>query len=286
MVDLFLGRTNALRWGWRAFFFYVVTSFTYGMLVWALHHVGGLAAMPEIAYVLSLFAVLLSASWLFVTLEGRSLRSLGLHLGRAWAVDFAKGACLGAAIIALSAGGAFAWGGFHLVRTGFSGLSTLGAGALVYLVPALNEELAFRGYIFQRLERSLGPWPSLLVMALLFGAAHLGNPGLTDSTRILAMVNIVLAGCLLGLAYLRTRSLGLSMGLHLGWNWAQGAVFGFDVSGTPVRGFLLPVLHRRPDWITGGSFGLEGSVLCTIVCLAACMLLLCLHPAGKDNSFN
>ena len=276
MIDLFLGRTNSLRWGWRAFFFYVVVSFTYALLAWALHNAGG--RVPEAAYTLGLFAVLLLASWLFLALEARPLVSLGLRLGPAWVRDFAKGLAGGAGIIALSAAGVFAWGGFHLVRTPGSGIATLGLGALVYLVPALNEELAFRGYIFQRLEKSLGPWACLGVMALLFAAAHLGNPGMTGSTRVLALLNIVMAG-ILGLAYQRTRSLALPMGLHLGWNWAQGALFGFDVSGTSARGFFLPVLHPSPGWVTGGAFGLEGSIVCTVVCAGGCLLLLRLRPA-------
>jgi hypothetical protein len=83
-----------------------------------------------------------------------------------------------------------------------------------------------------------------------------------------------LAAILLGLCYLRTRSLALPIGLHLGWNWAQGSLLGFGVSGTTeVQGLWRPVFHGRPEWLTGGAFGLEASLPCALVCGLAIFLL-------------
>lgn len=266
MGDLFLGREGALRSGWRAFLFYLSASAAYGVFLWAF------PGLPRTVTPLGLFAVLFAASWLFLAVEGRPLASLGLRLGFRWALDFAKGLLggvsiiLGTALILLAAG-------LRLSRNLDGGWGPLALGALLYLVPALNEELAFRGYLFQRLENGMGTAPALLAMSVLFAAAHLDNPGMTGATGCVAFLNIFLAGLILGLAYLRTRSLALPMGIHLGWNWAQGALLGFGVSGTAAQGFWVPRLLSRPEWLTGGTFGLEGSIPCTFVCLiAACAM--------------
>jgi hypothetical protein len=108
-----------------------------------------------------------------------------------------------------------------------------------------------------------------LVFAALFALMHWGNPGMHGATKAWATVNIALAAILLGFCYLRTRSLALPIGVHLGWNWAQGSLLGFGVSGTTdIKGAWTPVFHGKPEWLTGGAFGLEASVLCTLVCAA------------------
>jgi len=108
---------------------------------------------------------------------------------------------------------------------------------------------------------------------ILFAAAHGRNPGLGGPGAWLSLLNLFLAGLLLGLAYVRTRSLALSMGLHLAWNWTQGTLLGFQVSGTASQGLFRPVLQGRPDWLTGGAFGLEGSLPCAVLCAGFCLLL-------------
>ena len=138
------------------------------------------------------------------------------------------------------------------------------------MLAPLAEELLFRGYLFQRLESGLGAGPALGLLGLLFAALHWGNPGMAGLTRAWASLNIALAGILLGLCYLRTRSLALPIGLHLGWNWTQGSLLGFGVSGIHHPGWWTPVWHGRPAWVVGGSFGLEASLICTVVCAAAC----------------
>jgi len=280
-MSLFLGRSGSLRCGWRALAFYLAVSAGYGFLLWALHGVPG---VPRAAYPAGLCAVLLLASWLFLTLEARPLRSLGLRLGAAWARDYGKGLLAGMAVILLTAALLFLLGGFHLARNPASGAGTLASGAVLYLVPAVNEELGFRGYLFQRLEWGLGTWGGLALLSLLFATAHLGNPGQAGALRLLAFVNIFLAGVLLGLAYLGTRSLALPMGLHLGWNWTQGTLLGFGVSGTSATGLFSPTLWNLPPWLTGGAFGLEGSLACTLVCGLACLLMARIFPVTHSFS--
>ncbi|WP_316413606.1 CPBP family intramembrane glutamic endopeptidase [Mesoterricola silvestris] len=242
--------------------FYLATAGAYRLVL-------GLA--PAVPPSVGLCATLLAVSALFLALEDRSLPSLGLRPGAAWARDFALGAAGGCGIILLSALLAYAAGGFHLVRG--AGAGALAPGAAFYFLPAFSEELAFRGYLFQRVEWGLGTLGALLLLSVLFSIAHFSNPGMAGPTAVFAAVNIFLAGVVLGLAYLGTRSLALPFGLHLGWNWCQGSLLGFGVSGTEAVGCFAPVPHARAAWLTGGAFGLEGGLACTLVCLLACYIL-------------
>jgi len=135
------------------------------------------------------------------------------------------------------------------------------------------EELLFRGFVFQRLVDGIGAPPALVLMGALFAVAHWGNPGMEDSTELVASIDTALGGILLGLAYLRTGSLALPIGIHFGWNWMQGSLLGFDVSGFQQAGWLLPQLLDKPQWLNGGAFGPEASVFSVLVDAMAVLLL-------------
>jgi membrane protease YdiL (CAAX protease family) len=152
-------------------------------------------------------------------------------------------------------------------------LSSLAVGAWLFLWVAVLEELLFRGFVFQRLIDGIGATAALLVMGVLFAAAHWGNPGMDSSTIAVATVDTVLGAVLLGLAYLRTGSLALPIGIHFGWNWAQGSLLGFDVSGFDQSGWLLPHLLAKPQWMTGGAFGPEASIFAVVMDATAVLLL-------------
>lgn len=217
----------------------------------------------------------LGASAVCLRLERRPLASIGLRFDRRWLGEFALGTVGGIALLVAVALAIRATGAFHWERNAAWGGGQLLRGAWIYLWAATFEELVFRGYPFQRLlQGGLGPNLTLALFAVLFGVAHLGNPGLIGAAKIWATLNIALAAVLLGLAWLRTGSLALPIGIHLGWNWCQGELLGFQVSGTGAGGFLKPLLHPgRPDWLHGGAFGLEGTLVCAVACTAACLLL-------------
>jgi membrane protease YdiL (CAAX protease family) len=131
----------------------------------------------------------------------------------------------------------------------------------VMLSVVIAEELLFRGFIFQRLIESLGTWPAQLLMGALFLLTHLGNPGMSGTVKIFASINIFIASILFGLAYIKTRSLAMPIGLHFMANFIQGNILGFGVSGEKQNSLLLPASDNAPTWITGGTFGLEASVV-------------------------
>ncbi|HEY5971676.1 MAG TPA: type II CAAX endopeptidase family protein [Pseudoxanthomonas sp.] len=141
---------------------------------------------------------------------------------------------------------------------------------LTAVVPGITEEIVSRGILFRLTEEGLGTWVALLVSALFFGFAHITNPGATAWSSIAISIE---AGLLFGLLYHVTRSLWWCIGLHAGWNFMQGAVFGIPVSGIEVDGLLESRL-QGPDWLDGGGFGAEASVLTVLTCSVISLLLV------------
>lgn len=141
------------------------------------------------------------------------------------------------------------------------------------LVAAVAEELAFRGVLFRLAEDVLGTWAALALSALVFGLSHLGNP---DATLWGAVAIALEAGLLFAALYAVTRSLWWTMGLHFAWNVVQGPVYGSVVSGSGGASGYLRAQFTGPAWLTGGSFGIEGSVLTVVLLTALAVWLLVL----------
>jgi len=278
MLELVPGRENRLGAGWKILAFLIALGLANGLAFFLLEKLLGLGRLVhgpagEPIPVL----LLLGVSWAALRLEGRPLASLGLRLDFRWVRELAFGILAGFLLILASALLLRIEGGFIWTRGPAAWRAMLGGGWM-FLFVAIGEEMTFRGYPFQRLVEGLGPWGAQGLFAALFALIHWGNPGIQSAGPALKAVttlNIALAAILLGLAYLRTRSLALPIGIHWAWNWTQGNLLGFSVSGTglPVAPFK-PLLKARPDWITGGPVGLEGSAACTLVCLACIGLLL------------
>jgi uncharacterized protein len=130
----------------------------------------------------------------------------------------------------------------------------------IFIAVALAEELVFRGYVLNNLMQSIKPQAALLLSAIIFAVAHSLNPDF----NLTAFLNILLAGLLLGLNYIFTRNLWFGILLHFSWNFVQGSVLGFKVSGLELPS-LLQQNMRGSVLLTGGEFGLEASWLTAIV---------------------
>lgn len=217
------------------------------------------------------FGVLLS-SWLCLRLEREPLSSLGILPVRRSARDFGLGLLGGAALVGAVAAVVFALDGFHLERAVGNGAAAIVNVSWFMLGVALFEEMLFHGYAFQRAIRGMGPRWAQFVFAVVFCLAHALNPGMDRGARTVALTATFLAGWMLGLCYLRTGGLALPVGVHLGWNGFLG-LLGFGVSGGEFKGTWRPVFHDRPEWLTGGSYGLEASVV-TILVLGLFILAL------------
>jgi membrane protease YdiL (CAAX protease family) len=148
----------------------------------------------------------------------------------------------------------------------------------VSILAAVGEELAMRGGLFRLLEESFGTTIALVASAIVFGLLHALNPGATVvSTAAIALE----AGVLLGAAYALTRNLWFPIGLHLGWNFTEGGIFGVSVSGGPAARGIFSVSLTGRTLLTGGRFGPEASIIATLLCLAVAAVLLVLGVRGR-----
>ena len=144
-------------------------------------------------------------------------------------------------------------------------------GIALTLGTGFYEELWFRGAIFRLTEEWFGSWIAIIVSSLVFGFAHLSTEGATvmDVTFI-----SIEAGLLLAAAYMLTRRLWLCIGFHAAWNFTQGSVFSGAVSGTQEPTGLIKTTMHGPELITGGSFGMEASVVALVLLTTTGIVML------------
>lgn len=138
---------------------------------------------------------------------------------------------------------------------------------------SIFEELLFRGVLFRITEEALGSWFALAISSLLFGFMHLLNPQGTLQGAIFITIE---AGVLLAAAYMVTRRLWMSIGFHFSWNYTQEGIFSGIVSGGESDPGLIKPVIEGPDWLTGGSFGLESSFIAFLLCTTTGVVLLLL----------
>ena len=210
---------------------------------------------------------LITVSVFRIFIDRRSLASLGLKpdgYGQESAIGFFLGpALLGLLSLMLMFTGHLQW--VDITPDATTLFISLGMVVLI----AFSEELVFRGYVLSNLLESFtNKWIALLLSALCFAIFHFSGPGI----NALAFTNLFLAGILLGINYIYTRNLWFSIFLHLSWNFFQGPLLGSHVSGLSMPTLLQA--EMKGDWlITGGDFGLEGSVLNTALSLIAILVL-------------
>jgi membrane protease YdiL (CAAX protease family) len=229
----------------------------------------------RIAAILAACGLLLAVYVLVVRLfERRRAEELAAGAGAPQAIG---GAILGfvlfcAVYAILMAMGVAHWGGVL-------GVSAVAPPLLAALLAGVGEELAVRGGFFRILEDSMGSLVALVASAILFGLLHAMNKGATPiSTAAIALE----AGLLLAAAYMWTRNLWLPIGLHFGWNFTEGGVFGAAVSGGASKGGVVKATLSGDPLLTGGAFGPEASVVAVGVSLAVTVVMLVLAArAGR-----
>jgi membrane protease YdiL (CAAX protease family) len=156
---------------------------------------------------------------------------------------------------------------------GINSLQVLLIPFLLSMFSGVFEEILLRGILFRIIEEGLGTWLALAISAVIFGLLHLANE---NATLTGAVAIILEAGILLAAAYTLTRRLWLAIGIHFAWNFMQGGIFGIVISGNePMPGLLRSSLIG-PEWLTGGAFGAEASVVAVVLCLLAGIYLLVL----------
>lgn len=277
MRKVFINQFGRLRSGWRLLIFagafialiFIFTTLLQIVLLVIEPH--GSSSVVQFSAALVFRAGLLSAALgagyiCARSLEGLPWRSLGLTLHRGWFRDLLFGFAIGFGSLTLAVAIASRGLNFSVGATGWSSIvkSMIGSVVILFLA-ALAEEATFRGYGLQTLTRAKLAWLGVLLTSVPFGLVHLSNPNVVPG---ITFANTALAGIWLAVAYLRTRSLWLPLGIHWSWNWALGWFFGLPVSGINlVSNPLLQGRDQGPRWLTGGSYGIEGGVACTIALL-------------------
>ena len=285
---LFLNDAGRLRSGLRLALFvlvYLVLLFLISTIVRVVY-AGGIYLLPnlkagfyieDLAYRLIILTTSLGAGYFCARLiEGLPWRSLGLSFHTRWFKHLLLGTGIGIASLALATAIVTAGGG---LRFAFSSLElfplvamTLVFSGVVFVVAALAEEALFRGYPLQTLTRAQLAVLGVLLTSVPFAAIHLQNPNVAKG---FTFVNTALAGVWLAVAYLRTRSLWFPLGVHWSWNWALGSLFGLPVSGITrlAPNPLLQATDLGPVWLTGGSYGIEGGLACTIALVISTLFI-------------
>jgi membrane protease YdiL (CAAX protease family) len=246
---------------------FIVLNRSISALVHALMQ--GMARTPMTSALIYLAVFLLPVIFTYVFLvrivERRRPEELAL---RRWPGALG-GLLAGALLFSTVVGVLWLLGSYHV--TGFNPRADWLPTLLVAGIGAgVGEEILFRGVLFRIVEEGLGTWTALLVSALFFGFAHASNPGATAWSSAAIAIE---AGLLFGLLYHLTRSLPVCMGLHAAWNFCQGTVYGIPVSGMKADGWLIST-RTGPDWLSGGTFGAEASVVALGLCSLCSFMLL------------
>lgn len=219
-------------------------------------------------------------------LDHRPFADFGLRFGAGWWIDFAFGLLLGALLIAgifaveVIAGWVTIVGTFRTADPGEHFALAIVLPIVLFVSVGIYEEMLSRGYLLLNLAEGLnfpvvGPRGAVLLAWLLssvvFGLAHANNPNAT----FLSSIGLVLAGIFLGLGYVLTGELAIPIGLHITWNFFQGNVFGFPVSGGDFSTTtFIATAQRGPDLWTGGPFGPEGGLVGLLATLIGSLLIV------------
>lgn len=288
LKQVFINSVGRLRSGWRflifillflifAILFSIVAKLISGLTIRFAPSRGVAHYVENVILRLGLLLAALGAGFICTRwLEGLPWRALGLSLHARWWRDFVVGSIIGVASLAMAAGIAAAGGGLTFTVSGRALLlqvgQTLVFSALLFILAALAEEALFRGYPLQTLTRANLAWLAVFLTSVPFAAVHLRNPNVAAG---FTFINTALAGVWLAMAYLRTRSLWFPLGVHWAWNWALGSLFGLPVSGITDLA-PNPLFHGNdlgPAWLTGGSYGIEGGLACTVTLIVSTIFI-------------
>jgi len=270
-----------LRAGWRILLFIIITIFIVKLLEFTIDNLfGGLPEDKTLRFFFSILVAAIAGTTAVIIarryLDKKTMLSFGLKLDNFAIKDWLYGFLLSF----LMAGSVFLlllWFGlleFESINPDIFKLKFIGNFLLMFvafcLLTAWWEELVFRGYLLQNMISGMGKNWAVIISCILYGAVHATNP----NAGIISSSIIVLFGFMRLYGYLRTSQLWLSMGMHAGWNFFQGPVFGFSTSGYETETILMHKLNGS-DWLTGGKFGPEGSVFTVLIVLLAILSMYC-----------
>lgn len=262
MQGIFRNEHGAVRNGWKVAGFFVLSVIMVmvlmGLYVLVATESDGDYMLPE-AWVT--FGAVLLATLACVMAEGRTMASIGFALDRRALRLFGQGLAIGAALVLATLLLVWLLGGVHLERADIVNPAAIIGTGLTMLGAVLFEEALFRGYGLRRTADGLGRGWALAVFALIFVVAHPMDRAMSQAAVLNAAANLMFASLLLGACYLKSGSIALPAGLHLGWNWTT-QLLGFSITGSHEGDSLWrPVFDSSNEWLTGGDYGLTASAV-------------------------
>lgn len=285
---IFFSQQDGLRSGWSLLLY---TAF--GFMIWyplaiVVVLVGGFregsyspqsVALGELVS----FAAAYGAAVAMARLERLPAGVYGLPLGQAFGKSFWQGIFLGLCEVSLLVGLIAAFGGYSFGSLALHGTSLFGWGllwAVAFVLVGLSEEFMFRGYVQYTLARGIGFWPAAVCLALVFGAAHLRNPG----EGIVGALNVAVTGLVFAFVLRRTGNLWLAVGWHACFDFGETFLFSVPDSGYVFDHHLSSAVLQGPAWLTGGTVGPEGSVFGFLTMGIGALAIHFLFPANKRTT--
>jgi membrane protease YdiL (CAAX protease family) len=255
-------------------------------ILYTLIPTSSLSSIFNLGLLVQFFAVTLSVYLARKYFDRRTFASLGLKWNSQAVRDGVVGILIAALLMALvylieSAAGwltvnSFAWE-THSFSQMIFGIASI---IFAYIIVGWTEELISRGYWLQNISAGLNLFLGVLISSFLFALIHVANP----NWSLLALINITAGGMFLAFAYLRTRQLWLPIGIHIGWNFFLGPIFGFPVSGTDSF-ILINHTVNGPELLTGGAFGPEaGLIILPIIALGAALVYW--YTRGNEHAIS
>ena len=249
-----------LRAGWRMAIFLMITVGSLAAVLYPFVRLRLPARVQAPLIYIILFSGVLLCSFLMARyFDHRPLGTIGYRFYRQWWRDYLLGVGIGWALVSLIFAAELLLGYLEVQLIAFSPslmAEVFGFSLLYFIIQSAFEEVFFRGYLFQTLIEGTNALVAVVIFSAIFGLLHMLNP----NALWLGGVNTIIAGIMFSLGYLRTRGLWLCSGLHFGWNYFLGSIYGLPVSGN-IPSSLLSVKVQGPLLITGGEYGPEGGLL-------------------------
>jgi uncharacterized protein len=232
-----------------------------------------------LSLVMMIITYLLAARFI----DRRSLSDFGFHLNRTWFKLFGIGLALGAGLmlfifITEYTAGWIIIKGFIQTNTPWNFIGEILLAIILFICVGFYEEMLARGYQlhnlaegfnFGRIHPKVALVIGYLISSMIFGFMHAGNP----NASLVSTINLFMAGLFLGLGYILTGELALPIGLHITWNFFEGNVFGFPVSGTNAGVSLITIQQNGPSLWTGGAFGPEAGLIGIVAIILGSLLI-------------
>ena len=280
LKQTFINRFGHIRAGWRMMIYLVIVGLLSSFPFRYLHRFidnylpeseGFATPSMLIQYLFITISFLLTAYIVLKWVDKRPFGLIGINFSEGWLKELSIGLGMGFGLLTL----------LFLVFW-ITGLAEVTAGAmnstvaismliflLLFILVGIVEELMTRGYLFHVFIEGSNKWIAAIILSLAFSILHMFNPNFSAGGAL----NIFLAGMLLSIAYIKTLSLWMPIGIHIAWNWTQGPLWGMNVSGMDITNSFLVSTPQGPELLSGGEFGAEGSLISAVAIAALCWYL-------------